>query len=187
MTGTHTQSPLISRITLALMEDTGWYIANYSMAKPMSWGKGLGCDFVMKSCKEWMSAKSLKWDLHCLLLQRIKTFFFHRGFSIHPFCNKVKRDPLQTECTDDRSSVALCNLVKHDYLLPEIYQNFDSLEHIESGTEGYYGGSVSLADYCPYIQEFTWRSKNVVVRGSHCQFSDNNPSKKFWSANNRSV
>lgn len=63
-----------------------------------------------------------------------------RGKSIHPFCNKVKRDPLQTECTDDRSAVALCNLVKHDQILPKIYQNFDQLKYVESGEEGYYGG-----------------------------------------------
>lgn len=70
MTGTHTQNPIISRITLALMEDTGWYIANYSMAEPMLWGKGLGCDFVMKSCKEWMSMKSAKYEYsscYCLM------------------------------------------------------------------------------------------------------------------------
>ena len=41
---------------------------------------------------------------------------------------------------------------------------------------GFYGGSVALADYCPYIQEFTWRSNNVVVRGSHCMYEENNPS-----------
>lgn len=157
MTGTHTQSPVFSRITLALMEDSGWYKPNYSMAAPLSWGKGLGCDFVMRSCKEWIQANS------------------DRGRSIHPFCSKVKRDPLQTECTDDRNSVALCNLIKHDYELPKEYQNFDSINHVSDGEEGYYGGSVSLADHCPYIQEFTWRSKNVVVRGSHCQFEDNNP------------
>lgn len=157
MTGTHTQNPIISRITLALMEDTGWYKANYSMSEPMSWGKGLGCEFVMKSCKEWIYTKAEK------------------GLSIHPFCNKVKRDPLQTECTEDRTSVALCNLVKHDELLPKLYQNFESIQYVASGMEGYYGGSVSLADYCPYIQEFTWRSKNVIVRGSHCQYADNNP------------
>jgi leishmanolysin-like peptidase len=29
MTGTHTQNPIYSNITLALMEDTGWYLANY--------------------------------------------------------------------------------------------------------------------------------------------------------------
>lgn len=54
MTGTHTQNPVYSRITLALMEDTGWYKANYSMAQTLNWGKNLGCEFSMKSCKEWM-------------------------------------------------------------------------------------------------------------------------------------
>lgn len=56
-------------------------------------------------------------------------------------------------------------------------QNFDSIPHVKEGREAYYGGSVSLADYCPYIQEFTWRSKNIVVRGSHCQYVENNPRK----------
>ncbi|XP_065219578.1 leishmanolysin-like peptidase [Planococcus citri] len=157
MTGTHTQNPVYSRLTLALMEDTGWYKANYSMAQDLSWGKGLGCDFVMKSCKHWMDMKRAK------------------GMSIHPFCDKVKQDPLETECTEDRSSVALCNLVEQAEPLPNIYQNFDSIPHVLGGREAYYGGSVSLADYCPYIQEFTWRSKNVVIRGSHCQYAENNP------------
>lgn len=58
-----------------------------------------------------------------------------------------------------------------------IFQNFDEIAHVPSGQEGYFGGSVSLADYCPYIQEFTWRSKNVVVRGSHCRYIENNPRK----------
>ncbi|XP_065336991.1 leishmanolysin-like peptidase [Cloeon dipterum] len=157
MTGTHTQNPVYSRITLALMEDTGWYRANYSMAEPLAWGKGLGCDFAKKSCKAWMDSRE---DL---------------GLSIHPFCNRVKKDPLETECTDDRSSVALCNLVEHSGFLPTKYQNFDHIPHIEPGSEGKYGGSVALADYCPYIQEFSWRAKNVVVRGSHCHFDENNP------------
>lgn len=157
MTGTHTQNPVYSRLTLALMEDTGWYKANYSMAQDLFWGKNLGCDFVMKSCKHWMDTKRAK------------------GKSIHPFCDKVKQDPLETECTDDRSSVALCNLVKQNEPLPNIYQNFDSIPRVKPGHEAYYGGSVNLADYCPYIQEFTWRSKDVVIRGSDCQYSENNP------------
>jgi hypothetical protein len=57
-----------------------------------------------------------------------------------------------------------------------VLQNFDSIPHVKPGQESFYGGSVSLADYCPYIQEFTWRSKNVIVRGSHCQYIENNPS-----------
>lgn len=157
MAGIHTQNPIISRITLALMEDTGWYKANYSMAEEMSWGKNLGCDFVMKSCKDWMAQKAA------------------RGFSIHPFCNRVKRDPLRTECTEDRTSVAVCNLEEHNQELPVLYQNFDSIQFVENGQEGFFGGSVALADYCPYIQEFTWRSKNYVIRGSHCEYSENSP------------
>ncbi|KAK0159574.1 hypothetical protein PV327_010670 [Microctonus hyperodae] len=163
MTGTHTQNPVYSRITLALMEDTGWYRANYSMAQELGWGRRLGCDFAMKSCKEWITSRSSRLS----------------GKSIHPFCNKVKQDPLQTECTDDRSSVALCNLVEHQQPLPKKYQNFDWIPHVPSGKEQYYGGSVSLADYCPYIQEFTWRSRNIVVRGSHCLYEENNPQKNF--------
>ena len=84
MTGTHTQNPIYSRITMALMEDTGWYSPNYAMAEDLKWGRGLGCDFALKSCKEWMESRAAA------------------GKSIHPYCNKVKRDPLETECTDDR-------------------------------------------------------------------------------------
>lgn len=54
MTGSHTQNRVFSRLTLAIMEDSGWYRANYSLAQRLDWGHGLGCDFVMKSCKFWM-------------------------------------------------------------------------------------------------------------------------------------
>ncbi|UYV62458.1 LMLN [Cordylochernes scorpioides] len=157
MTGTHTQNPVYSRITLALMEDTGWYLPNYAMAQPLEWGRNLGCDFAMKSCKEWIDTRRAN------------------GESIHPFCEKVKRDPLETECTDNRDSLALCNLVEYNSELPPHFQNFDRIPGVSSRDVGRYGGSVNLADYCPYIQEFTWKSNNQVVRGSHCQFPDNNP------------
>lgn len=65
----------------------------------------------------------------------------------------------------------------HEEKLPQEYRNFDSIPHIPSGKEAYYGGSVSLADYCPYTQEFTWRSNNVAIRGSHCKYAENNPRK----------
>ena len=73
MTGTHTQNPIYSRITMALMEDTGWYLPNYEMADNLKWGKGLGCDFARKSCLEWMDVRQ------------------RQGKSIHPFCNKVRK------------------------------------------------------------------------------------------------
>ncbi|XP_032120165.1 leishmanolysin-like peptidase [Sapajus apella] len=60
MTGSHTQNRVLSRITLALMEDTGWYKANYSMAEKLDWGRGMGCDFVRKSCKFWIDQQRHK-------------------------------------------------------------------------------------------------------------------------------
>ena len=85
-----------------------------------------------------------------------------QGKSIHPYCNKVKRDPLETECTEDRcdtylhisthiytylhtylqtylhrSSVALCNLVHHGHLLPPPFQNFDSIPHVAAEEVGH--------------------------------------------------
>ena len=57
---------------MALMEDTGWYLPNYDMAEPLKWGAGLGCDFALKSCKEWMDDRTRKRK------------------SIHPYCNKVR-------------------------------------------------------------------------------------------------
>ena len=37
--------------------------------------QGLGCDFALKSCKDWMESRS------------------REGLSIHPYCNKVGQAP----------------------------------------------------------------------------------------------
>ncbi|KAJ8706598.1 hypothetical protein PYW07_012676 [Mythimna separata] len=155
MTGTHTQNSVFSRITFALMEDTGWYRADYSHATPLDWGKGLGCKFSMVSCKQWLNTQRRK--------------------NPAPFCERIKGNPLRTECSPRRNAVVLCNLVRHDTILPRAYQHFDTLPGLAAGEEAYYGGSVSLADYCPYLQEFTWRHKSVLVRGSRCSYEENTP------------
>lgn len=36
----------ISKITLAFMEDSGWYKPDYSMAEIPSWGLNNGCEFL---------------------------------------------------------------------------------------------------------------------------------------------
>ncbi|CAG4999932.1 unnamed protein product [Parnassius apollo] len=157
MTGTHTQNSVFSRITFAMMEDTGWYRADYSHAAPLYWGKNLGCRFAMASCKQWLNTQRL------------------RRKNPAPFCERVKGDPLRTECSARRTAVVLCNLVRHDNILPRAYQHFDILPNVPPGEEAYYGGSVSLADYCPYLQEFTWKHKSVLIRGSRCSYEENTP------------
>ncbi|CAH2221451.1 jg3730, partial [Pararge aegeria aegeria] len=102
MTGTHTQNSVFSRISFAMMEDTGWYRADYSHATPLDWGRGLGCNFAMTSCKQWLNAQRKK--------------------NPAPFCERIKGDPLRTECSPRRNAVVLCNLVRHDTILPRQYQ-----------------------------------------------------------------
>eukprot|EP00949_MAST-11_sp_MAST-11-sp1_P002400 g2400.t1 len=41
---------IMSALTLAMFEDTGWYKANYEKAEYLHWGRNAGCDFVSKKC-----------------------------------------------------------------------------------------------------------------------------------------
>ena len=157
MTGTYTQNPVISRITLALMEDTGWYKANYLMAEHLEWGEGLGCDFVKKSCLDWIDTQRA------------------RNGDIHPFCDNVRQGVLKTDCTKNGNAVAFCNLQEYTTPLPLHNQYFNTLPGIHSSNVNRYGGTVALADYCPYLQEFTWRSGERTVRDSRCSMEENNP------------
>ena len=46
----YTEEMVISEFTLALLEDTGYYKANYYTGGLMRFGKNRGCDFVKKQC-----------------------------------------------------------------------------------------------------------------------------------------
>ena len=129
----------------------------YEMAQQLKWGRNLGCEFAKRSCKDWIDSRR------------------KRNESVHPFCEKIKRDPLETECTDARDALALCNLMEYKKPLPPEYQNFDRLNDVSPSQLSNYGGSVVLADYCPYIQEFTWKYNEQALRGSQCQYEQNSP------------
>ncbi|RDD40197.1 Leishmanolysin-like peptidase [Trichoplax sp. H2] len=47
---TSSSSTVLSNITLALLEDSGWYSVNDGIASVLTWGKGLGCAFASGSC-----------------------------------------------------------------------------------------------------------------------------------------
>ena len=109
MTGTvHTNDPLYSRLTFALMEDTGWYLPDYSKADPLTWGRNQGCDFARKSCMELMESGP------------------------NPFCSTLMSSTTKIFCNHDRSAVGSCNLVQYGESLPLIYQNFDRLEGVSN-------------------------------------------------------
>ncbi|OQR70536.1 leishmanolysin peptidase-like [Tropilaelaps mercedesae] len=153
MTGTNTQNPVYSRITFALMEDTGWYWASNGH-DALRWGQNLGCNFTKMSCYEWIKMRKAE----------------NEGPS--PYCSSVKRNPLQTTCTETRNAVALCNLIRYNKTLPHDYRYFDQVGGIGGSYAASFGGSVALADYCPFVQEFTWQNSG---RNSHCSYATNQP------------
>lgn len=157
MTGSHTQNRVFSRLTLALMEDSGWYRANYSLAERLDWGRGLGCDFVMKSCKFWMDRQR------------------QRRSSVTPYCDTVRASPLQLTCRQDQLAVAVCNLQRYSEELPLEYQYFDSIPDVPSDQLALFGGSVEIADFCPFSQEFSWHLSGEYQRNSYCRVSLNQP------------
>jgi leishmanolysin-like peptidase len=162
MTGTYTQNPVFSRITLALMEDTGWYRVNYRMAEDLDWGKNLGCMFVKRSCRTWMRTRLKNND------------------SPSPFCFQTKQTPLHTRCTHSNDAVALCNLEKYSTALPSRYQYFNHLSRNDASKSFItdtraFGGSVSLADYCPFYQKFSLTKFNHEARETACHMQDNSP------------
>lgn len=45
------QGAIISPLTLALLEDSSWFIANYTLSTEMPFGRGAGCSFARDACK----------------------------------------------------------------------------------------------------------------------------------------
>ncbi|XP_019458050.1 PREDICTED: uncharacterized protein LOC109358336 [Lupinus angustifolius] len=56
MTGSVDTRSVVSKMTLALLEDSGWYKANYSMADSLDWGRNQGTEFVTSPCNLWKGA-----------------------------------------------------------------------------------------------------------------------------------
>ncbi|XP_077584144.1 leishmanolysin-like peptidase isoform X2 [Stigmatopora nigra] len=157
MTGSHTQNRVFSRMTLAIMEDTGWYRVNYSLAETLNWGRGLGCDFVMKSCKFWMDKQR------------------QRQHTLTPYCGTVRASPLQLMCRQDHLAVAVCNLQKYPLELPLEYQYFEQIPDVTPDQLSFFGGAVEIADFCPFSQDFSWHVSGEYQRNSNCRVSANQP------------
>ncbi len=42
-----------NEFTMALLQDSGWYMINPQQVVPAVWGKGLGCNFLGVRCEHW--------------------------------------------------------------------------------------------------------------------------------------
>lgn len=48
------QRQRITAFTLALLEDSGWYVPKDNLAQMLEWGAQEGCEFVYKHCRQFM-------------------------------------------------------------------------------------------------------------------------------------
>ncbi|CCW71257.1 unnamed protein product [Phytomonas sp. Hart1] len=87
-------------ITIAAMEDTGYYKGNYRNAESMAWGKNAGC---------------VLFDKKCVI----------NGVSQVPemFCERKMNSNSEYKCTSDRMAIGNCAIAYHS-TLPRYFQYF---------------------------------------------------------------
>eukprot|EP00937_MAST-01D_sp_MAST-1D-sp2_P006153 g6153.t1 len=92
---------IMSRVTLAYFEDTGWYKANYGLAQAAHWGYRAGCSFAMLPCLDGSGATpSPSEPRH--------------------FC----ATPEVEQCGVGRTARGYCAIVDHNRSLPARFQYF---------------------------------------------------------------
>ena len=154
----------ISEITLALLEDSGWYKANYFTGGLMRFGKHKGCDFVYEKC--------LNQDTH-------KTSFSNEFF------DELYENRITPSCSSGRQSRNYKIFYKYSSPIPSDFQYFKIKER---------GGSSAYADYCPIMDSkkaemendyFVGNCKNGAnIYGYYANYKNAQNSKYYYGVNN---
>ena len=119
------EEQVISEFTLALLEDTGYYKANYYTGGLMRYGKGKGCDFINNRCV------NSSHDINEL---------FENEF----YDSIVSPRLIDASCSSGRQSRTYFGWMLYDDI-PEYYQYFSNKDY----------GGFAPADFCPVAREFT--------------------------------
>jgi leishmanolysin-like peptidase len=112
---TSSKGPSISPLTLALLEDSSWYTANYKVSAETSFGRGAGCQFARSGCLFDEASSEINSDasiFHCLEIGEMGCDASHShkarcdfldsvGSS---FCPMHAREPIS--CTDSSAFLA---------------------------------------------------------------------------------
>ncbi|KAK3266882.1 hypothetical protein CYMTET_24525, partial [Cymbomonas tetramitiformis] len=121
-----------SEISLALLEDTGWYFPQYEIAQTLPWGYLQGLEFATFPCNKWPESAA-----HYVCPTKefsLEGRLFDSSQLVAP------------SCSANRTSKAQCNFVEHNRPLDGPYQYFKQPE------ESHLGGPDALSDYCPWTQ-----------------------------------
>ena len=121
-----------SNLSLSYMEDTGWYIPDYTVAVPQPWGRGLGNAFATGACSNWPALGASNY--------------------VCPQSTVGVFDSTQNNaasCTSDRVAKGVCQFKTYPGALPAIYQYFGGAPYTSLGGLSVYG------DYCPLVAATT--------------------------------
>lgn len=134
MTSYSQHKMIVSALTLALFEDSGWYHANYSAADSLrpgvDFGFRQGCAFAVEKCI-YSSAGTLQ----------------GRGNPPHYYPSVRGMPQSNAVCTTDRVGIGYVALSTYTSALPTQYQYFAGQPTV--------GGNLDVADYCPMIQLYS--------------------------------
>ncbi|OLP87691.1 Leishmanolysin-like peptidase [Symbiodinium microadriaticum] len=145
--------PRISEMTLALLEDSGWYRVLGGLASPDAdsaaghfvFGRGKGCSFLQHSCI--IDRQSAFPDTFCTESQ---------GSCTSPSAGGA------IGCSHDHLSLGACTNCLHSSALPTRYQHFDNPR---------LGGIARYIGYCPTVEPF-WFSGRPTTCASSGVYSD---------------
>jgi hypothetical protein len=166
---------LISDITLAMFEDSGWYQVDYSNSNYFYWGKMKGCDFFNANCIDNMNNNNFETK----------------------FKNEFCVDFNQQICSTSHIFRANCTTIHHQRELPLYNRYFDNSKYggidpltdycpiaIENkNNEVYYGGSCRVGSVrnldkiekvCPECACFMSNLKENATNATNFRFLEKN-------------
>ena len=146
---------LISSITLALFEDSGWYKADLTLANLFNWGKGTGCSFFEENCVSPSTPNSR--DAQNENLSEAQKQIQAKISIKTSFKNEFCTDTSAPVCSTHNIFRGLCAIKKYDYQLSSAEIHFKDTK---------IGGVDRLADRCPIPIE-TKRQQNFY--GGSCR------------------
>jgi leishmanolysin-like peptidase len=140
---------VFSSLTLALMEDTGWYLSNYSISRMSSFGLGAGCDFVKNKCLQ------IDESGNTVVPNYSKGYFCNQGAA--------------KGCSAELTHKLACTVLDYSFYVP---QELPAAQYQYFPNEPSKGGP-EQADYCPV---FGTTYNNLRIDQLDCTNPSNTPS-----------
>eukprot|EP00897_Mesotaenium_endlicherianum_P010602 jgi/Mesen1/9570/ME000065S08996 len=93
---------VVSNLTLALLQDTGWYEVNYGLAGFLAAGFHAGCDYALQPCTDPSTLKAVFRDGYCAASD------LARNATLVTYSGSQQSTPMDSLCSSDHLATATC-------------------------------------------------------------------------------